>query len=141
MTIFGQDNASVGAPTAASAETFTPGGAGTWSSPKQLPFNYFYYPWTFLLPGGDLFIAGPQKPARRFNPAATPVTDDPALQYMQLAEPQRGVNMDGTAVLLPLRPPDYRVRVLVAGGTSNGANWSSSEEGALHTAEWIDPSD
>src|SRR5262249_8466445 len=97
--------------------------------------------WTFLLPGGDLFIAGPQKPARRFNPAATPVTDDPALQYMQLAEPQRGVNMDGTAVLLPLRPPDYPVRDLGAGGTRAGANGSSGEEGALHTAEWIDLSD
>src|SRR5262249_8984672 len=54
---------------------------------------------------------------------------------------QRGVNMDGTAVLLPLRPPDYRARILVAGGTSNGANWSPGEEGALQTAEWIDLSD
>ncbi len=138
MTLFGQDNASAGAPTAASAETFTPGGAGSWSAPKPLPFNYFYYPWTFLLPGGDLFIAGPQKPARRFDPAASPVVDNPALQYNQLANPQRGVNMDGTAVLLPLRPPHYEPRVLVAGGTSNGAAWSASEAGALQTAEWID---
>jgi plastocyanin len=138
MTLFGQDNASPGAPAVASCETFTPGGAGAWSAPKALPFNYFYYPWTLLLPGGDLFIAGPQKPARRFNPAASPVVDNPALQYNQLANPQRGVNMDGTAVLLPLRPPHYEPRVLVAGGTSNGANWSSSEAGALKTAEWID---
>lgn len=138
MTLFGQDNASAGAPTAASAETFTPGGAGTWSAPKPLPFNYFYYPWTFLLPGGDLFIAGPQKPARRFDPAASPVVDNPALQYNQLANPQRGVNMDGTAVLLPLKPPHYEPRILVAGGTSNGAAWSASEAGALQTAEWID---
>ena len=138
MTLFGQDNASPGAPTATSAETFTPGGAGAWSAPKPLPFNYFYYPWTFLLPGGDLFIAGPQKPARRFDPAANPVVDNPALQYNQLANPQRGTNMDGTAVLLPLKPPHYEPRVLVAGGTSNGAAWSASEAGALQTAEWID---
>jgi FtsP/CotA-like multicopper oxidase with cupredoxin domain len=138
MTLFGQDNASPGAPTAASAETFTPGGAGAWSAPKPLPFSYFYYPWTFLLPGGDMFIAGPQKPARRFDPTANPVVDNPALQYNQLANPQRGVNMDGTAVLLPLKPPGYEPRVLVAGGTSNGAAWSAGEAGALQTAEWID---
>lgn len=138
MTLYGQDNASPGAPTASSLEIFTPGGAGTWSTPKALPFNYFYYPWTFLLPGGDLFIAGPQKPARRFDPTANPVIDDPARRYNQIASPQRGVNMDGTAVLLPLRPPRYEPRVLVAGGTSNGVNWSSSEAGALQTAEWID---
>lgn len=138
MTLFGQDNASAGAPTAAAAETFTPGGAGAWSAPKPLPFNYFYYPWTFLLPGGDLFIAGPQKPARRFDPTAATIVDDPALQYNQLADPQRGVNMDGTAVLLPLKPPHYEPRVLVTGGTSNGAAWSASEAGALQNAEWID---
>jgi plastocyanin len=135
MTLFGQDNASSGAPAVTSCETFTPGGAGSWSVPKTLPFNYFYYPWTFLLPGGDLFIAGPQKPARRFNPAASPVT---AVTYDQIATPQRGINMDGTSVLLPLRPPLYVPRVMVAGGTSNGAMWSASEAGALKTAEWID---
>ena len=138
LTLFGQDNASPGAPTAASLEIFSPGGAGAWSSPKTVPFNYFYYPWTFLLPGGDLFIAGPQKPARRFNPSATPIIDDPAKQYNQLTPLQRGVNMDGTAVLLPLRPPHYEPRVLIAGGTSRGANWSPSEMGALQSAEWID---
>jgi FtsP/CotA-like multicopper oxidase with cupredoxin domain len=138
MTLFGQDNASSGAPTAASSETFTPGGAGAWSAPRALPFNYFYYPWTFLLPGGDLFIAGPQKPARRFNPSVNPVVDNPALQYPQLANPQRGVNMDGTAVLLPLKPPNYEPRIVVAGGTSNGAAWTSGEMGALQSAEWID---
>jgi plastocyanin len=138
MTLFGQENASPGAPTVASAETFTPGGIGRWSAPEPLPFNYFYYPWTFLLPGGDLFIAGPQKPARRYDPTVSPVVDDPALQYEQIAVPQRGVNMDGTAVLLPLKPPHYEARVLVAGGTSRGADWSSGDAGALRTAEWID---
>jgi plastocyanin len=135
MTLFGQDNASAGAPVVDSLEIFTPGGAGTWSAPKQLPFNYFYYPWTFLLPGGDLFIAGPQKPARRFNPAANPVVDQ---QFNQLTAQQRGINMDGTAVLLPLRPPNYEARVLIAGGTSQGANWTAAETDPLASAEWID---
>jgi hypothetical protein len=46
--------------------------------------------------------------------------------------------MDGTSVLLPLRPPSYKPLVLVAGGTDRGANWSSTEMGALQSAEWID---
>lgn len=127
LTLFGQDHAN-GAATAASLEIFTPGGAGAWSAPKDLPFNYLYYPWTFLLPDGDLFTAGPQKPARRFNPADTPIVDSPARQYNQISS-QRGVNMDGTAVLLPLRPPDYAPRVLVLGGSAPDAQ---------QTAEMID---
>ena len=126
LTLFGQ-NTSTGVPSA-SLEVFTPGGAGSWAAPKALPFDYFYYPWTFLLPGGDLFVAGPQKPARRFNPTAATIVDDPAKQFNQVFS-QRGVNMDGTAVLLPLRPPGYAPRVLIAGG--NGADTQQS-------AEWID---
>ena len=127
MTLFGQDNAGGGA-TAASLEVFAPGGTGTWTAPKALPFNFFYYPWTFVLPSGELFIAGPQKPARRFDWTATPITDLPAKQYNQIAS-QRGVNMDGTAVLLPLRPPHYEPRVLIAGG---------QPADAMQSAEWID---
>ena len=48
------------------------------------------------------------------------------------------MNMDGTAVLLALRPPDYASRVLIAGGTSQGANWTAAETDPLASAEWID---
>jgi FtsP/CotA-like multicopper oxidase with cupredoxin domain len=126
MTLFGQDT--IAGTTTASLEVFTPGGAGTWTAPKALPFNFFYYPWTFVLPNGELFIAGPQKPARRFDWTATPVIDDPAKQYNQIAS-QRGVNMDGTAVLLPLRPPHHAARIFVAGG---------QPADAMQSAEWID---
>jgi len=128
LTLFGEDHAHAPGAGVQSFEIFTPGGAGAWSAPKALPFNYFYYPWTFLLPGGDLFIAGPQKPARRFDPAATPIVDNPAKQYNQISS-QRGVNMDGTAVLLPLKPPHYESRVLILGGSAADAQ---------QTAEWID---
>jgi galactose oxidase-like protein len=40
-----------------------------------------------------------------------------------------GVNMDGTAVLLPLKPPHYEPRVLIGGGDSAATGQS---------AEWID---
>jgi plastocyanin len=129
LTLFGEDHAHAAGTGVQSLEIFTPGpGGGSWSAPKTVPFNYFYYPWTFLLPGGDLFIAGPQKPARRFDPAAAMILDDPTRQYNQVF-PQRGVNMDGTAVLLPLRPPTYKPRVLILGGNSPATQ---------QTAEWID---
>ena len=128
LILFGADNVHGGG-AVQSFEIFTPGGGGgAWSAPKAVPFNYFYYPWTFLLPGGDLFIAGPQKPARRFNPSAAVIVDNPALQYNQISS-QRGVNMDGTAVLLSLKPPNYEPRVMVLGGSAADAQ---------QTAEWID---
>jgi Galactose oxidase-like, Early set domain/Multicopper oxidase len=138
-TMYGADNFTDPTVPAASLETFTPAaGGGSWSTPKAIPFDYYYYPWAFLLPLGDVFIAGPQKPARRFDPAATPITDDPLRRYEQVF-PQRGVNMEGTAVLLPLKPPAYKPRVLIAGGTGNTRlNWDAGEGGAMSTAEWID---
>jgi plastocyanin len=129
LTLFGEDHATAPGTGVQSLEIFTPsGGAGSWSAAKTVPFNYFYYPWTFLLPGGNLFIAGPQKPARRFDPSAATIVDNPALQYNQISL-QRGVNMDGTALLLPLRPPHYEPRVMVLGGSAPDAQ---------QTAEWID---
>lgn len=129
LTLFGEDHANASGTGVQSLEIFTPGGgAGSWSAAKTVPFNYFYYPWTFLLPGGDLFIAGPQKPARRFDPTAALIADNPALQFNQISS-QRGVNMDGTAVLLPLHPPNYEPRVMILGGSAVDAR---------QTAEWID---
>lgn len=131
LTLFGEDHVNAAGTGVQSFEIFTPGaGGGAWSAPKTVPFNYFYYPWTFLLPGGDLFIAGPQIPARRFDPTANPIDDNQVLHYTQVY-PQRGVNMQGTAVLLPLRPPAYRPRVLLAGGIG-------PTDEPVQTAEWID---
>jgi plastocyanin len=131
LTLFGQDHGAGGGATARSLEVFTPGGGANWSAPKPFPatFTYFYYPWTFLLPNGDLFVAGPQRPSRRFDWTATPITDDPAKRWSFTIGVDRGVNMDGTAVLLPLEPPGYKPRVLVAGGAPAAAQ---------QTAEWID---
>jgi FtsP/CotA-like multicopper oxidase with cupredoxin domain len=94
-------------------------GAG-WSPPIAVPpeFNiYQYYPWTYLLPDGRLVIAGHQNPARRFDPTA-PVAD-PAETFATLHGTDRSsVAENGTSVLLPLRPPDYRPRVVIAGGNN-----------------------
>src|SRR4029077_3809084 len=41
-----------------------------------------------------------------------------------------------TAVMLALKPPTYRPRILLAGGSSH--DWTKTQLGALLTAEWID---
>jgi plastocyanin len=118
LTLFGQDT-STGNPSR-SIEVFEPA-TGTWEAPIPLPasFNYLFYPWTFLLPGGDLFIAGPQVPTRRFTWTATPIVDDLNKRWNTNVGDRgtiSGGNMSGTAVLLPLRPPNYRPRVMILGG-------------------------
>ena len=98
-----------------SIEVYNPG-PKTWDAPIPLPstFDYLYYPWTYLLPGGDLFIAGPTGTTRRFNPMA-PV-DDPSKRWPTIAGNRSTSGEKGTSVLLPLLPPDYKPRVLIAGG-------------------------
>lgn len=111
-----------------SIEVYDPA-AGTWASPIPLPpgFLYRYYPWTYLLPGGDLFIAGPTGVTRRFAWAA-PV-DDPLRTWNTIAGNRSTGGEKGTSVLLPLRPPGYEPRVLIAGGNLPAAQ---------QTAEIID---
>ncbi len=93
--------------------------------PATLPstFDYLYYPWTYLLPNGDLFIAGPRGITRRFNPLA-PV-DDPVKTWPTIAGNRSTGGEKGTSVLLPLLPPDYNPRVLIAGGDPTPAQQTS----------------
>ncbi len=59
LTLFGSSSVSI--------EVYDPA-AGTWAPPIALPFSdYQFYPWTYLLPGGDLFIAGPEGVGRRIR--------------------------------------------------------------------------
>ena len=94
----------------------TPPEAGTWSGIKAFPaaFDFHYYPWTYLLPDGELFIAGPTQTTYKLDWTATPIAADPAKTWDTKGD--RGSNMKGTSVMLALRPPGYAVRVLNAGG-------------------------
>src|SRR5262249_15004291 len=76
------------------------------------------------------------KPARRFDPTAAPIVDLPGRQYDQLTPQQRGVNMDGTAVVLPLRPPNYEPRVIITGGTRDWARFTGGGTGPLQRSRW-----
>jgi plastocyanin len=101
---------------------------GTWSAPKPLPatFDFVYYPWTYLLPGGDLFIAGHQGVTHRFDWTANPIIDDPAQTWTTIAgDRSPGGGETGTSVLLPLRPPNYAPRVLIAAGRPLAAQQSA----------------
>lgn len=117
--------------------------AGTWAPPKALPgtFNYLFYPWMYLLPDGELFIAGPQVPARKFDWTATPIIDDAARQYDTL-KGDRGSNMEGTSVLLALRQPDYAPRVLIIGGSGAAVGRSvQSIDLSVPAPSWTDETD
>ena len=91
--------------------------AGTWSAPKPMPaaFDYLFYPWVYLLPDGELFVGGPQEIARKFDWSAAVIAGDPAKTW-PTGKGDRGSNMNGTSVLLALRPPDYKPVVLIMGG-------------------------
>jgi plastocyanin len=122
LTLFGNGPID---PLARSIEVYNPG-TNSWSAPKSLPtgppnappgsFDYQFYPWTYLLPGGDLFIAGHQGVTVRFNPNANPIVVNPSNVWMTIAGDRSTVSEKGTSVLLPLRPPSYHPRVLIAGG-------------------------
>lgn len=118
MTLFGSGSKSI--------EIYTPGGG--WAAPINMPaaFNvHQYYPWTYLLPDGRLFIAGPHVPTHRFDPNNLAVFDS----WPTIAGNRSTGGEKGTSVLLTLRPPNYEPRVIIAGG-----NLAAAEK----TAEIID---
>lgn len=92
--------------------------AGTWSAPVGVPMpamgHHQFYPWTYLLPSGKFFIAGPHVPTQRFNAAPGGITN--LESFPTIAGDRSSTGEKGTSVLLPLRPPSYEPRVLIAGG-------------------------
>jgi FtsP/CotA-like multicopper oxidase with cupredoxin domain len=144
LTLYGVDNFQAGAPISNSIEIYDPNN-GTWGAPIQLTWSpsYLFYPWTYLLPGGELFIAGPQDITRRFSWQA-PV-DDPNKRWPHALFPRASDgNMQGTSVLLPLRPPNYEPRVVVAGGEILNPDGSINQQATdriAHTVEMIDLSE
>ena len=123
MTLFGSSSKSM--------EIYDPG-LGTWSAPIPCPpamNQHVFYPWTYLLPSGKLFIAGPHVPTQRFD--WTPAVGN-IESFATIAGDRSSGGEKGTSVLLPLRPPGYEPRVLIAGGDFGPAQ---------QTAEWIDLSE
>jgi hypothetical protein len=123
MTLFGSASKSI--------EIYDPV-AGTWSVPITCPASmnqHVFYPWTFLLPSGKLFIAGPHVPTQRFDFSPTVANIE---SFATIAGDRSSGGEKGTSVLLPLRPPAYAPSVLIAGGDFGPAQ---------QTAEIIDLSE
>ena len=121
LTMFGYGN---------SIEVYDPA-SNTWSngiggaagsvlplpSPPTVPnLDYRFYPWAYLMPGGDIFVAGHQGVSSRFSWTPTVVIRG---QWPTInGDRSPGGGELGTSVLLPLRPPGYAVRVLIAAGST-----------------------
>lgn len=90
--------------------------AGTWAAPISLPVvmhHHEYYPWTYLLPDGRLFIAGPHVPTQRFDfTALAGIESFPTIG----GDRDSTVGQKGSSVLLILRPPDYKPIAYIIGG-------------------------
>jgi hypothetical protein len=119
-----------------SLEIFDPeaGPEGVWldaGDKANAPGNY---PRLHVLPNGEVFCATAMSGrVERWNPARrawTPVAEAPGSGY--------GSGIDWSSVLLPLKPPEYRARVLIVGrptarlldlgprGEGTGLDWSST---------------
>ncbi len=97
------------------------------------------YPRLHLLPDGRLFYSGSYNTHYTFpfslDQFPTSILDPNTGQWDGLGLPNKSEREEGTTVLLPLNPPDYRPRVLLAGGgTPNG-------DVAIADSEIIDLSD
>jgi hypothetical protein len=117
ITLFGSASKSI--------EVYNPA-AGTWGAPiaalTPAMAHHVFYPWTYVLPSGKLFIAGPHVPTQRFdwNPTVANLESFPTLAGERSTGGEKG-----TSVLLPLRPPGYEPRVLIAGGDPAAAQQTS----------------
>jgi hypothetical protein len=99
-----------------------------WAAPIGMPasmIHHQYYPWTYVLPDGRLFIGGPHDPTHRLDLAA-PAAAEP---FSTIHGNRSTGGEKGSSVLLLLRPPDYKPVVYIMGG-----NTPTTEK----TAEMID---
>ncbi len=81
---------------------------GTWTD-LRANRGMAYYPRIHLLPTGEIVRTGPEPETLVFDPARR--------AWALVAQARGGRRVWGNSVLLPLRPPDYRARVLVLGGS------------------------
>lgn len=114
LTLFGSASKSI--------EAFTPGVG--WAAPIAAPasmFHHQYYPWTYVLPSGLLFIAGPHTPSQRFDFNALAGVED-----LATGKGNRSTGGEkGSSVMLILRPPDYAPIVYRMGGNVAGVEKSA----------------
>ena len=106
-------------------EIYTHG--ANWGAPIAVDpsmFHHQFYPWTYLLRDGRVFIAGPHVPSQRFD-----ITNPAAVESFNSIRGDRSTagGEKGSSVLLILRPPDYEAIVYRMGG-NEAALANSAEE-------------
>jgi len=106
-------------------EIYTPGKG--WQTLKGAERWLPLYPRLHLLPDGRVFYSGSYNTHYTFpfslSQFPTSILDPRTGKWDGLGMPNKSEREEGTTVLLPLQPPDYRPRVLLAcGGTPEGAD-------------------
>jgi hypothetical protein len=104
-------------------EIFTLG--ANWGAPIPMPasmFHHQFYPWTYLLRDGRLFIAGPHVPSQRFDINGAAVED-----FNSVHGNRSTGSENGSSLLLILRPPDYDQVVYRMGGDPPAVSQSAEE--------------
>ena len=99
---------------------------GTWSTSPALPASmdhHEFYPWTYLLPDGKLFIAGPHVPTQRFDFNAPAGVES----FPTIAGNRSTTGEKGSSVLLILRPPDYKPVAYIMGGDPGAAQKTAEQ--------------
>jgi len=86
------------------------------------------YPWTHVLPNGAVVHTGPEP--------TTSVLDVTTPSWSAVATNEYGNRHDGTSVLLPLRPPEYRPQAMVVGGDNPATNTAEVIDFADAIPDW-----
>jgi glycosyltransferase involved in cell wall biosynthesis len=123
-------------------ELFDPsaGPQGRWSDAGEQPAPTFVYPRMHLLPDGQaLSVTAMHGQTQKWNPttrAWTSVAPSPGAGYDPDPAHPGDNEISWTSVLLPLLPPDYRTRVLVA-GKAVARTIDLGERGRASRAVWV----
>jgi hypothetical protein len=123
-------------------ELFDPsaGPQGRWSDAGEQPAPTFVYPRMHLLPDGQaLSVTAMHGQIQKWDPttrAWTSVAPSPGAGYEPDPAHPGDNEINWTSVLLPLLPPDYRTRVLVA-GKQIGRVIDLGVQGRATRAAWV----
>lgn len=107
-------------------------GAG-WSSPVSAPFSPPLYPRMFLLPNGKVFYTGQGAGG---NNSSSWIFDPAAGSWTQSASTTMNRSY-GSAVLLPLLPPNYTPKVMNFGGNNPATATTETIDLSAATPAWI----
>ena len=108
-------------------EIYTPGSG--WSPEYPAGWTPPLYPRLHLIADGRVFYSGAGRPSRMFNPSTKTWSTSAMSNYSNS-------RTYGTSVLLPLRPPDYKSRVMIMGGGNPATATTEIIDLTAATPQW-----